>query len=50
MLKHRGFDRLATNEHEESIGETKHPDRLMERIFMLDGLPNDLQAQMVDPS
>ena len=40
MLKHWGFERLAKKEYEESIGEMKHADRLMERIFMLDGLPN----------
>jgi bacterioferritin len=40
MLKHWGFDRLAKTEYEESIGEMKHADRLMERIFVLDGLPN----------
>ena len=40
MLKHWGFDKLAKKEHEESIGEMKHADWLMDRIFMLDGLPN----------
>ncbi|WP_418315960.1 bacterioferritin [Piscinibacter sakaiensis] len=40
MLKHWGFSRLAKKEYEESIGEMKHADALMERIFMLDGLPN----------
>ncbi|WP_024538078.1 bacterioferritin [Comamonas badia] len=40
MLKHWGFDRLAKKEHEESIGEMKHADLLMDRILMLDGLPN----------
>ncbi|MDA8457015.1 bacterioferritin [Acidovorax sp. GBBC 3334] len=40
MLKHWGFDRLAKKEYEESIGEMKHADRIMDRIFMLDGLPN----------
>ena len=40
MLKHWGFDKLAKKEYEESIGEMKHADRLMERIFVLDGLPN----------
>jgi bacterioferritin len=40
MLQHWGFDRLAKKEYEESIGEMKHADRLMERIFVLDGLPN----------
>ncbi|AVS68415.1 bacterioferritin [Paracidovorax avenae] len=40
MLKHWGFDRLAKKEYQESIGEMKHADRIMDRIFMLDGLPN----------
>ncbi len=40
MLKHWGLDKLATKEYAESIGEMKHADRLMDRIFMLDGLPN----------
>jgi bacterioferritin len=40
MLRHWGFDKLAKKEYEESIGEMKHADQLMERIFMLDGLPN----------
>lgn len=40
MLKHWGFAKLANKEYEESIGEMKHADKLMERIFTLDGLPN----------
>ena len=40
MLKHWGFDKLAKKEYEESIDEMKHADKLMDRIFMLDGLPN----------
>ncbi len=40
MLRHWGLDRLAKKEYDESIGEMKHADKLMERIFMLDGLPN----------
>ncbi|WP_300652040.1 bacterioferritin [Hydrogenophaga sp.] len=40
MLKHWGLDKLAKKEYEESIGEMKHADQLMDRIFTLDGLPN----------
>ncbi len=40
MLKHWGLDKLAAKEYSESIGEMKHADRLMDRIFTLDGLPN----------
>jgi len=40
MLRHWGFHRLAQKEHEESIGEMKHADKLMERLLMLGGLPN----------
>ena len=40
MYKHWGLDKLAKKEYAESIGEMKHADKLMDRIFMLDGLPN----------
>ena len=40
MLKHWGLDKLAKKEYDESIGEMKHADKLMDRIFTLDGLPN----------
>ena len=40
MYKHWGLNIIAKKEYEESIGEMKHADRLMDRIFMLDGLPN----------
>ena len=40
IMKHWGLGKLAKKEYEESIGEMKHADWLMDRIFMLDGLPN----------
>ena len=40
MYRHWGLAKLAKKEYEESIGEMKHADKLMDRIFMLDGLPN----------
>lgn len=43
MYRHWGFVKLGKKEYEESIGEMKHADRLIDRILMLDGLPN-LQA------
>lgn len=43
IYRHWGFEKLGKKEYEESIGEMKHADQLIERILMLDGLPN-LQA------
>lgn len=43
MYRHWGLEKIAKKEYEESIGEMKHADKLVNRILMLGGLPN-LQA------
>jgi bacterioferritin len=40
MLDNWGIKKLAEYERHESIDEMKHADKLMDRILMLDGLPN----------
>jgi len=40
MYQHWGLEVLGKHEYDESIGEMKHADLIMKRVFMLDGLPN----------
>lgn len=49
ILRHWGLNKMGKHEYDESLGEMKHADRLIERILMLDGLPNlqDLYKIMV---
>lgn len=49
IFRHWGLQKLAKKEYEESIGEMKHADTLIERVLTLDGLPNlqDLHKVMV---
>jgi bacterioferritin len=39
MCKNWGFQRLAAKHYEESIGEMKHADKLIDRILFLNGVP-----------
>src|SRR2546425_360478 len=40
MCKNWGYERLAKKQREESIGEMKHAEKLLDRILFLEGQPN----------
>src|SRR3569623_326983 len=39
MCMYRGFRRLGAKHYEESMGEMRHAERLIDRILFLDGVP-----------
>ncbi len=40
MQENWGFNKLADHSREESMGEMKHADKVIERILYLEGVPD----------
>ncbi len=40
MCTNQGYHRLAKRQHDESMEEMRHADKLIERMLMLEGVPN----------
>lgn len=40
IISHWGFERMGKKIYEESVGEMRHADMLIQRILLLEGLPN----------
>ncbi len=49
IYRHWGLKKIGEHEYRESIGEMKHADKLIDRILVLEGLPNlqDLHKVMI---
>ena len=47
MCKNWGYERLAQANREESIGEMKHADAVIDRILFLEGVPNMQRLEKV---
>jgi bacterioferritin len=47
MCANWGYERLAHKNREESIGEMKHADQIIERILFLEGVPNMQRMEKV---
>src|SRR5258705_12281632 len=48
MCENWGYKRLWKKLREESIGEMRHADRLIERVLYLEGVPNVQRLRQVD--
>ena len=47
MFKNWGLEKLAAHEHEESVDEMKHADKLLDRILFLEGKPIMLMKKLL---